>query len=106
MNMFKGQGLAKPRAGSLLGALVVAAIAVIGSRASPLLGYGFALLALVMIIVAMLTNSIWASQSRKENPFVFSLFWGLMLGLIVPYLVTTFMEGGASAIYEMLTSAP
>lgn len=99
--MFRGQGLGKPQIKSLIGALATAVLVTLGSHASPLLGYVFALSALVMIIVAMHTESIWPTQSRKENPLVFSLFWGLMIGAIGPFIVTTFLDGGVSAVYEI-----
>ena len=104
--MFSGQRVAKPQAKSLIGTLAVMVLSMTGSWVSPMLGYVFALSALVMIIVVMLTNSIWPTQSKKENSLVFSLFWGLMIGVIVPHLVITYLEGGASAIYEIITSEP
>tara|TARA_R110002110_G_scaffold405241_1_gene624168 strand:+ start:1747 stop:2061 length:315 start_codon:yes stop_codon:yes gene_type:complete len=104
--MFRGQGLAKPTVKSLVGTLAVIILAMLGSRASPVLGYVFAVSALIMIIVVMLTDSIWPTQSRKENSLVFALFWGLMIGVIAPHLVSTVSEGGVSAIYELLTSEP
>ena len=65
--MFKSHGFAKPQVKSLVGALAVMALAMLGSLAFPVLGYVFALSSLVMIIVVMLTNSIWPTQSRKEK---------------------------------------
>jgi drug/metabolite transporter (DMT)-like permease len=104
--MFRGQGLAKPQIKSLVGALGVIFLVMLGSQTSAVIGYVLALSALVMIIVAMHMESIWPKQSRKENSLVFSLFWGLMIGAVVPFLVTTFLEGGASAVYEVFTSQP
>ncbi len=104
--MFKGQGLAKPQIKSLVGALAVTVVVMFGSNSSAILGYVFALSTLVMIVVAMHMESLWPTQSKKENSLVFSLFWGLMIGGIVPFLVTTFLEGGASAVYEIFTSEP
>lgn len=104
--MFRGQSLAKPQAKSVLGALFVAALAMFGSQATPLLGYVFALLAMVMIIVVSLMDSAWPRQSRKENSLVFSLFWGLMIGIVLPGLVSTFMEGGVAGLYELYRSEP
>lgn len=95
-----------PQVRSLLGALALTVLVMVGSQASAVIGYVLALSALVMIIVAMHMESIWPTQSRKENSLVFSLFWGLMIGAIVPFVVTTFLEGGASAVFEMLTSEP
>jgi hypothetical protein len=104
--MYRGQGLAKPQNKSLVGALAVVVLVMTGSKTSPVLGYFLALSALIMIIVAMYMESIWPTQSRKENSLVFSLFWGLMIGCILPFIVTTFMEGGASAVYEIFMSQP
>jgi hypothetical protein len=104
--MNRSRGLAKPQTRSMVGALSVVALVMTGSKTSPVLGYFFALSALVMIIVAMHMESIWPTKSRKENSLVFSLFWGLMLGCILPFVVTTFLEGGASAVYEIFTSQP
>lgn len=104
--MYRGQGLAKPQTKSLVGALAVVVLVMTGSKTSPVLGYFLALSALIMIIVAMYMESIWPTQSRKENSLVFSLFWGLMIGCILPFIVTTFMEGGASAVYEIFMSQP
>lgn len=106
VNMFRGQGLGKPQGKSLLGALIVTVLVMLGSLTSPVFGYFFALSALVMIIVAMHMGSIWPTQSRKENSLVFSLFWGLMIGALVPFFVTTFLDGGLSAVYEIFTRKP
>jgi hypothetical protein len=101
-----GYRFARPQSQSLLGALAVAVAAVLGSQASPVLGYLFALLSMVMIIVALLANSIWPTQSRKENSLVFSLFWGCMTGALAPFIVTTFLEGGAAAVFAIFSSPP
>tara|TARA_R100000005_G_scaffold68544_1_gene36446 strand:+ start:10174 stop:10482 length:309 start_codon:yes stop_codon:yes gene_type:complete len=102
--MFRGQGLAWPRFSSLLGALVLAVVLAIGSHLSPVLGYLFALLALVMIIVALHMESVWPTQSRQEHGVVFALFWGTMLGVVVPFLVAAFLEGGVAAVVDIFAS--
>lgn len=104
--MFNGQRLAKPQVTSLVGTFIVVVVATLGSKASPMIGYSFALLALIMIAVASLSNSIWPSKTKKENTLIFSLFWGLMLGIVAPHLVTIYSEGGASAVYEMYKAEP
>lgn len=104
--MFRSQGLARPQTKSLIGVLVVAVLALVGSQATPMLGYVFALSTLIMIIVAMLMNSVWPTQSRKENSLVFSLFWGLMIGIVLPVVVDTLMEGGLAGLYELYQSEP
>lgn len=106
VNMFRGHGLARPQVKSLLGVLIVVVLVILGSSASPVIGYFVGLSALVMIIVALQLESIWPTQSRKENSLVFSLFWGLMIGAIVPFIVNTFLDGGISAVYEIITREP
>ena len=95
-----------PQAGSLLGTLAVTVLVFLGSQASPVVGYLVALLALVMIVVAMYMGSIWPTRANKENPLVFSLFWGLMIGAIAPFLIATYLQGGVAALYEIFTSTP
>ena len=95
--------LGKPQTKSLMGATVVTVVVMIGSHASTVIGYALALLALIMIVVAELMKSIWPTKARKENAFVFSLFWGLILGGIVPFIITTFLEGGVSAVFKIFS---
>lgn len=104
--MFRGQGPAKPQTKSLVGALAFAVLVFFGSRTSPFAGYLLALFTLIMIVVAMYMKSIWPTKSKKENSLVFALFWGLIVGAIVPFLISTYLEGGATALYEILTSSP
>ncbi|MEY5013316.1 MAG: hypothetical protein RLY69_1031 [Verrucomicrobiota bacterium] len=95
--------LGRPQNKSLIGALVVAVVVLIGSQTSAVIGYALALLALIMIVVAEFTKSIWPTKGGKENAFVFSLFWGLILGGIVPFIITTFLEGGVSAVFKIFS---
>lgn len=97
--MYRGQGPGRPRVKSLVGALAVSVLVLLGSAFSSVFGYLSALLTLVMIILAMHMESIWPTRTRMENALVFSLFWGLMLGGVVPFIVTTYLDGGASAVY-------
>jgi len=58
---------------------------------SPVVGYFLSLLAMLMIIVASYTGLIWPSRRRPENPFVFALFWALMIGLLLPFVVSNYL---------------
>ena len=95
--------LGKPQTKSLIGAVVITVVVMIGSQASAVMGYALALLALIMIIVAEFMKSIWPTKGGKENAFVFSIFWGLILGGIVPFIITTFLEGGVSAVFKIFS---
>lgn len=101
--MFKSRRLCRPEKKSLFGALLTTILVILGSQISPFVGYILALSTLLIMIVAMYMESIWPTKSRKENPLVFSLFWGLILGTIVPYIISTFLKGGISAIFEIIT---
>jgi hypothetical protein len=92
----------RPQLKRLLLTFVVALFAFVGSQTSNLFGYFLALLALLAIIIAMHTNSIWPTRKKVENPYVFSLFWGAIIGLLIPFLLKTYLKGGLNGIYEML----
>lgn len=100
--MFGGQILARPKRKSLLGALAATIVILFATQVSPVLGYLAGLSAMVMIVVALYMDSIWPTKVKKENALVFALFWGLMLGALVPFVVGVFIEGGFPAVLEML----
>lgn len=101
--MFRGQTLVKPKSRSLLLTLVVAAVAFSGAQLSPLIGYGLALLTLVIIALAVSMDSIWPTRAKAEHVLVFPLFWGLLVGVLLPFLLGIFLEDGFSGIYKLLT---
>ena len=92
----------KPKNISLLLTFSVAFFAFIGSKTSNIFGYFLALVAHLAIIIAMQTNSIWPTRKKAENPYVFSLFWGLIIGLIIPFLLEIYLKNGLNGVYEML----
>lgn len=101
VNAHRGRSLAKPQLRSWIGALVTAVLVFVGSQSSPRIGYVLALSALVMLVVAMYMKSIWPTKSKPEHTLVFALFWGLMLGILGPALVSIFLEGGVPALYDL-----
>lgn len=104
--MFRGDRYVKPKVQSVAGAFTAAVLLWMGSYLSSIVGYLVALLSMVMIVVALYTESIWPRERKAENTFVFSLFWGCMLGALLPFLVTVYLEGGVEALYEVFTSEP
>lgn len=104
--MFRNDRLARPRNASFAGALIVAVAVFLGSQASAVAGYVLAVSTLVIILVAVVMETIWPTRAKKENVVVFSLFWGTMIGLIVPFLIAIYLEGGFGAVYEMLKTPP
>ncbi|PWN06968.1 hypothetical protein [Rhodohalobacter mucosus] len=94
----------KPKKASLLFTLLIAITAYLGSQASPVFGYYVALLTMVALILASYTNSFWPSKEKAENPLVFSLFWGLVIGGLVPFVAVNFAEGGMQAVFDIFKS--
>ncbi len=80
-----------PNNNSLILALLVAVTAYYVQHVSAFGGYLLALLTLLMIIIASLTNSFWPTKQKSEKPMIFALFWGLMLGLILPFVITEYV---------------
>ena len=64
-----------------------------GQQMSPKIGYYLALLAMLSIVAASFTDSFWPSKQKPENPLVFGLFWGLMLGLLLPFVLSKYWPG-------------
>jgi hypothetical protein len=98
------KNLIKPKKASLLFTFLIAIAAYLGAQASPVIGYYAALLTLVALVMASVTNSFWPSKEKAENPLVFSLFWGLVIGGLVPFLAVTYAEGGMQAVFDIFTS--
>jgi uncharacterized membrane protein len=102
--MFRDQQLTRPQNKSLLLTMIITALMYFGSSHSPFTGYFTALLVLIAIILASIFNSFWPTKAKAENSFIFSLFWGGIIGVVLPLLFKKFMEGGFKAIYELIVS--
>lgn len=94
--------MAKPNRQSITFTVIVAALVFWGSVQSPILGYAAGLIGLLSLIFASLLDSFWPTANKPENPFVFSIFWGVMLGGAAPMMLDIFVEGGFQAVYELL----
>ena len=102
--MFRGQELARPKRLSVFATLIIAVAVLLGSSVSPIVGYLCGLIGLLAIMFASITGSFWPTGNKPENSIVISLFWGVMLGGVVPMIVGIFLKGGFKAVYEMLLS--
>ncbi|WP_267174741.1 hypothetical protein [Marinicella marina] len=72
--------------------VLVAVAAFWGAHFSPYIGYALALVILLMI--GFYSHAAWPSSEKTENPYLFSLFWGLIIGLLLPFLVKVFINEG------------
>lgn len=104
--MYRDNRFAKPKIASLIGAIVIAVLVWAGSHLSSMAGYAVALLSMLMLFVVLLTDSAWPRKSKPENIAVFSLFWGSMLGVVMPQLISIVLDGGLVALYELYVSDP
>ncbi|TGD70613.1 hypothetical protein E4634_20925 [Mangrovimicrobium sediminis] len=100
--MLRSGSYTKPKPHSLIGALIVSVLVWAGAYISSFVGYLLALLSLVMIIVVVITDSVWPTERKQENAVVFALFWGCMIGGILPFIIVKYVEGGFEALYELL----
>ena len=77
----------------------------VAASTSPYVGYGLALATMVLIgVQAFGILAIWPNRKRREHPVAFAVFWGLMLGLIVPGMIETIREKGLAGWWALLFS--
>lgn len=77
----------------------------VAASTSPYMGYGLALATMVLIgVQAFGILAIWPNRKRREHPVAFAVFWGLMLGLIVPGMIETIREKGLAGWWTLLFS--
>lgn len=102
--MFRDNALIKPKKQSLSLTLVIALLVFSGSHVSVLVGYFSGVICLFVMILASLKNSFWPTRGKSENTIIFSLFWGIVLGALVPHVLEILISEGFSGLYDMLVS--
>jgi RsiW-degrading membrane proteinase PrsW (M82 family) len=100
--MFKGRAYTKPQNKSLLFTLIVAVTVFTGIQFSALFGYLVALACLLLMVVASFKNSFWPSEDKPENVIIFSLFWGIVAGAILPFLIEVLIDDGFSGLLDLI----
>lgn len=76
----------------------------LGAHASPVVGYALAVALLLMLAAyCFLDFKIWPTYGRGVSISVFASFWGLIVGLVIPFLITLLMEDGIAGIWALLT---
>jgi len=102
--MFIDSTLIKPKTQSIVLTIVIAIAVFWGADFSPIVSYFLGVGCLVLMIVASLIQPFWPTRRKTENTIVFSLFWGIILGAIVPSLLNILLKEGFAGIYELLVS--
>ena len=100
--MFRNDALKRPNKKSIFFTLIVAIAAYFSSQLSAYVGYFLVLL--TMLVIGIASDSVWPTIKKTENSFVFSLFWGLIIGLVVPYLITKITSEGFESIINLIIS--
>ena len=102
----RDKGSNRPRLHSVILAGALACVFHFVASASPYVGYGLAISIMIMLgIQALVDLPIWPNRKRPEHPTVFGVYWGLILGLIVPRLLVRYMEEGVAGWVDLLTAS-
>lgn len=100
--MFRDEKLTRPKKQSIIFTLIASLAAYYSAEFFPLIGYFLAITS--MLLIGFASDSVWPTIKKSENPFVFALFWGLIIGLILPSLIIKLMDEGFAGIIDMITS--
>ena len=101
--MFRNDTLKRPKNISVLLTVIMSLFVYVGSEWNAYIGYSLAILTMIMIgMQCFLSFTVWPTLAKAENPFLFSVYWGLIVGLVIPYLVTRVIEDGFSSIIELI----
>ena len=67
----------------------------LGAELSPYVGFTLAMATMVLLgVQAFGFIRVWPRRTTPEHPVVFGVYWGLILGLIVPGAVATLLDKG------------
>ena len=101
--MFSHEKLQRPKTRSIALTLIVAAGSFYAQQNSALVGYFLCLVILIMILIVSLFDlPWWPNEKTPENPIIFSILWGLIIGLLTPFLISRFMEDGLDGVLKTL----
>lgn len=102
--MFRNEKLVVPGKLHISLAVLVALCSFLANHFSPVIGYILALMALIMITLQFwFSFRIWPTFGHQANPYLFGLFWGLIVGLVIPFLVSVMLNDGAQGIWDLIS---
>jgi len=103
--MFRDEKLILPTIKDLAPTLFVALGAFVANNYSPLLGYLLALLTIILIASQFLFSiRIWPTVAHNVNPWFFMFYWGLIMGLVIPFLVLLVATEGINSLWTLMIS--
>lgn len=88
--MSKRETIRLPQGSSIIMACIVAIVTYFGDRVSPHVGYFLALLYMLLLCLDG-KFAWWPKKNQSENKYVFAAFWGISLGLILPFVLSEYV---------------
>ncbi|KZY63837.1 MAG: hypothetical protein MK096_14010 [Oleiphilaceae bacterium] len=102
--MFRNDKLIRPKNLSITITLVLSLLMWFASNTFPIIGLGLAILALGLLAYQCLFYlHVWPTFKQPENPLLFSIYWSLIAGLIIPFLITELIENGVGGILNIFS---
>ena len=103
--MFRNDKLIKPSSVHMGFTALVAVLSFFGSQTYPVIGYTLAIcLLLFLAAYGFLDFKIWPTYGHSVSVPLFACFWGLIIGLVIPFTISVLIEDGIAGIWALLTS--
>ena len=84
-------------------AIIVAFTSFAANHYSPAAGIVLALVAVTLIgLQFWFAFRIWPTYGYGVNPCIFGLYWGLVSGLILPFILSVAINEGVQGVWELL----
>ncbi|CAH0991740.1 hypothetical protein SIN8267_01854 [Sinobacterium norvegicum] len=101
--MFRNEKMVVPGGLHIALTIIVAVLSFAANNYSPAAGYVLGLVALVLIGSQFwFSFRIWPTYGHSANPCIFGLYWGLMSGLILPFIFSILINEGMQGIWDLL----